>query len=94
MFKDFKNVGPPKFKGTTEPIEAQAWIKEIEKAFVIAGVGDEQTTVFTTYMMKGKANFWWETNQNRAGEGILPWVRFKELFFENYFPRSMQREWR
>lgn len=29
----FKNVGPLEFKGTTKPIEAQAWIKEIEKAF-------------------------------------------------------------
>ena len=39
-FKDFKNVGPPEFKGTTKPIEVQAWIKDIEKVFVRAGVGD------------------------------------------------------
>lgn len=55
-FKDFKNVGPPDFKGTTEPIEAHAWIKEIEKAFVIVRVGEEQNTMFATYMMKGEAN--------------------------------------
>ena len=40
-FKDFKSVGPPEFKGTTEPLEAQSWIKEVEKAFVIARVGEE-----------------------------------------------------
>ena len=63
-FKDFKNAEPPEFKGTTEPIEPQAQIKKIEKAFMIARV--DQKTVFATYMMKGEANFWWEANQHRA----------------------------
>lgn len=41
-----------------EPIEAQAWIKDIEKAFKIARVGEEHKTVFATYLLKGDANFW------------------------------------
>ena len=61
-FKDFKNVGPPEFQGTSEPIEAQCWIKEIEKAFTIVGVGEIQKTIFATYLMKYEANFWWEAN--------------------------------
>lgn len=89
-FKDFKSVGPPEFKGTIEPIEVQSWIEEIENAFVIARVREEQKTIFATYMMKGEANFWWEANQHRAGEGVVLWGKFKELFFKNYFPRSMQ----
>lgn len=40
-FKDFKAVGPPEFKGTTDPIEAQTWVKEMEKAFVIVRVAEE-----------------------------------------------------
>ena len=66
-FKDFKSVGPPEFTGTTDPIVAQTWIKEIEKAFTIARVGEDQKTIFATYMMRGEANYWWETNQQRAG---------------------------
>ena len=89
-FKDFKSVGPPEFKGSTEPMEAQSWVKEVEKAFVIARVGEEQKTAFATYLLKGEANFWWEANQNRAGEGVVAWDRFKEVFFENYFPSSMR----
>ena len=91
-FRDFKAVGPPEFYGTAEPIEAQAWIKEIEKAFSVVVVEEDQKTVFATYLLKGKANCWWETNQLRAGEGIVAWDRFKELFFENYFPKSMQNK--
>ena len=35
-FKDFKLVGPPEFKGTLDPIEAQTWIEELEKVFEVA----------------------------------------------------------
>ena len=41
-------------------------------------------------MLKGEANFWWEANHGRAGVGVVPWEKLKELFFEKYFPRSMQ----
>ena len=89
-FKDFKAVGPPEFRGTADPIEAQTWVKEIEKAFVIARVAEEQKIIFATYLMKGEANYWWEANQNKVGTGIVTWEAFKKLFFENYFPESTQ----
>ena len=89
-FKDFKAVGPPEFRGTADPIEAQTWVNEIEKAFVVARVDEGQKTSFATYMLKGEANFWWEANKTRAGEGVVTWARFKTLFFENYLSASMQ----
>lgn len=60
-FKDFKAVGPSEFKGTIYPIEAQTWVSEMEKAFVISRVAEEQKTDFATYLIKGEANYWWET---------------------------------
>ena len=43
-------MGPSEFKRPTKPMEAQVWIKEIEKVLVVK-------TVFATYMLKGEANF-------------------------------------
>lgn len=40
--------------------------------------------------MKGEANYWWEANKIRAREGVISWEKFKKIFFENYFPESMQ----
>lgn len=73
-FKDFKMVRPPEFRRTTELIEAQSWIKEMEKAY---RVGNEQKTIFAMYMLKGVVDFWWETNRNRAGARVITWERFK-----------------
>ena len=91
-FKDFKLVGPLEFSGSIDPIEAQTWTEEMEKVFEVARVADEQKTAFATFMLKGEASYWWKANKGRAGEGIITWERFKELFFENYFSESIKNK--
>lgn len=91
-FKDFKAVGPPEFRGSRDPMEAQIWIEEIEKVFEVTRVAEEQKTTFATFMLKGEANYWWKINKNREGGGSVTWTRFKELFFENYFSENMQEQ--
>lgn len=90
-FKAIKGVHPPEFHGTNDPTKAQAWIKEIEKAFKIVQVLENQKTTFATYMLKGEANFWWESKETRE-EQVVTWDRFKDLFFEKYFPQTMKNK--
>ena len=59
-----------------DPVEARAWLKEMEKSFGILGVAEEQKTVFATYMLKGEANLWWESKKNLEGEDLVTWERF------------------
>lgn len=89
-FKAFKSLNPPEFKGTTDPVEARAWIKEMEKSFEIVDVEDGKKTIFAGYLLKGEANYWWESKRDFEGAGIVTWERFKELFLEKYFPDYMQ----
>ena len=71
-------------------MEARAWLKEMEKSFEILQIADDQKTVFATYMLKGEANFWWESKKNLEGEGIITWERFSKLFLDKYFPKYME----
>ena len=57
-FKDFKSLGPPEFQGVVNPIEAQTWIREIEKFFEVANEAEGQKTVFATFMLKEEASYW------------------------------------
>ena len=84
-FKAFQSIRPPEFKGTTDPVEAKAWLKEMEKSFEILGVAEEQKTVFSTYMLKGEANLWWESRKNLEEEDLVTWERFSKLFLDKYF---------
>ena len=40
-FKQFQAVKPPEFKGSVDPVDANAWLKEMEKAFELVGAGIE-----------------------------------------------------
>ncbi|XP_074376979.1 uncharacterized protein LOC141718495 [Apium graveolens] len=67
-------VNPPEFKDSLEPIEANVWLKEIEKAFALVKVKEEQKVEFASYYLKNEATYWWEM----------------ELFLEKYFPQFVQ----
>ena len=89
-FQAFQSIRPPEFKGTTDLVEARAWLKEMEKSFEILRVAEEQKTIFATYMLKGEANLWWESKKNFEEEDIVTWDRFSKLFLDKYLPKYME----
>ena len=90
IFKSFQDVHPPEFKGTADPIEAKAWLKEIEKAFQLVNVSEDKKTEYASYFLKSEASYWWESTKVLEGEGVVTWPRFTELFLEKYFPNFMK----
>ena len=56
-FKAFKSLKPPEFHGSADPVEARAWLKEMEKSFEILSIAEAQKTVFVAYLLKGEANY-------------------------------------
>ena len=91
-FKSFQAVNPPEFKGTADPVDAQAWIKEIEKAFNLVGVEENQKCKFASYYLKSEANYWWVSVKALEEVEAVTWERFTESFLEKYFPRYMQNQ--
>ncbi|XP_074374474.1 uncharacterized protein LOC141714878 [Apium graveolens] len=91
-FKQFQSVKPPEFEGSTGPTKARAWLKEMEKAFALVKVEEDQKTDFPSYFLKGEANYWWELKKALEGEGVVSWDRFTDLFQEKYFPRYMKNQ--
>ncbi|KAL8146288.1 hypothetical protein AgCh_004148 [Apium graveolens] len=89
-FKTFQAVNPPEFKGSLEPIEANVRLKEIEKAFALVKVKEEQKVEFASYYLKNEATYWWEMVKTFEGTYVITWERFKELFLEKYFPQFVQ----
>ena len=47
-FRAFKSLKPPEFLGSAEPVEARAWLKEIEKSFEILGIEERHKSIFTS----------------------------------------------
>lgn len=56
-FKSFKSVRPSEFHGVADPVQARAWLKEMEKTFERIGTEEAHKTNFATYLLKGEANY-------------------------------------
>lgn len=91
-FKSFQAVKPPEFRGTQDPVEAQSWLKEMEKAFTLAVVPEAKKVEYTSYFLKGEANYWWESARALEEGEVIAWDRFKKIFLDKYFPRYMQTQ--
>ena len=59
--EQFKKLDLPIFRGSTNPMVAEAWIKQMEKIFTALGCGEEQKVVFASFVLQGEADHWWES---------------------------------
>ncbi|MQL76659.1 hypothetical protein Taro_009056 [Colocasia esculenta] len=55
----FKTMMPPSFKGESDPLLAERWMREIEKIFRAIRCADEDKVTLATYMLQERADVWW-----------------------------------
>ncbi|XP_074337134.1 uncharacterized protein LOC141674307 [Apium graveolens] len=88
--KYFQSVHPPDFVGFPDPIKAQSWIREIEKAFELAEVKDNKKAQYASYYLKNEVSYWWESTKVLLEGEAISWENFTELLLEKYLPSYMQ----
>ncbi|XP_058756737.1 uncharacterized protein LOC131629950 [Vicia villosa] len=93
FFFDIFQLNPLSFAGGDHPLEAQSWIRELNKIFKIVQCTDEQKVKFAAFMLKGAADYWWEGEEARmiAKGNKIDWESFQEVFLDRYFPKFLQR---
>ena len=52
-FKTFQSVNPPEYHGDQDRVKANAWLKEMEKAYVLINLNENQKVEFASYFLKG-----------------------------------------
>ena len=84
---DFIKLAPPFTGKSTDPAAAEIWVNEVEKAFSAGNVPDESKMPLAEFQLKEHAHDWWSTEKLNLREQVT-WERFKEMFYEKYFPSS------
>ncbi|XP_057747387.1 uncharacterized protein LOC130966591 [Arachis stenosperma] len=86
----FLKVNLPKFKGTTNPTEADTWFQTMERALQAQLVPEEQCIEFATYLLTGEASHWWQGARRllQQGDDPITWDAFQVEFYKKYFPNS------
>ena len=81
---------PPTFTPTTEPLDAEHWLRILEQKFLLLTVTDEQRVRFTAQQLLGSASAWWDTfNAMEQVDHWVTWQEFAAAFREYYIPADV-----
>jgi hypothetical protein len=58
--RDFIRLTPPVFSYSTEPLDADYWLRTIERKLQAAHVAQADWVTFAAYHLEGAAGSWWE----------------------------------
>ncbi|XP_033138989.1 uncharacterized protein LOC117129882 [Brassica rapa] len=86
LLSTMKNIGSYKFKGGSDPIEADKWITMMEKNFEAMECPEEYKKKIAVYYLEGDATGWWDSIDRQRGHNITSWESFKGEFERKYFP--------
>lgn len=88
----FRRQNPREFHGTTDPVEAENWIKSLEMIFEYLRLADIDRPRCAAYMLRGDALMWWESAKLTVDLATLSWADFRELFLDHFFTDDMRSE--
>ena len=67
--QDFQRTQPPKFSFADDPLEADDWLRTMEKKLELARVDELDKVLFSTHYLEGPANVWWDNQKTARGDG-------------------------
>ncbi|OVA07382.1 zinc finger protein [Macleaya cordata] len=88
LHRHFLSLKPRTFGGSTDPLVAHQWIKEMEKTFRTFECPEEYKQRFAAFQLVEDALDWWESRSQDLDTTTLTWQQFQAMFFDQYFPQS------
>jgi hypothetical protein len=86
---EFLRTHPTTFSQAKDPMEAEDWLKGVEKKLMITQCTDHEKVLFATHQLFGTAANWWETYYSTHAEvDSITWNEFKARFRDHYVPRG------
>src|SRR4051812_29901015 len=89
---EFQRTQPPRFDQAVDPLEADDWIRTMEKKLDIARCEEQDKVPFATHYLEGYAAIWWDnTKEVWPLEEDITWERFKEKFYTYHIPTGVMK---
>jgi hypothetical protein len=79
--KSFIRLTPPVFSYSTEPLDADYWLRTIERKLEVAHAAQADWVTFAAYHLEGAAGSWWENFLLlQPANHVVTWQEFKIAF--------------
>nr|CAB3503543.1 unnamed protein product [Digitaria exilis] len=87
---EFLKGRPPKFSRAKDPMEAEDWIKAVERQLDIAQCDDREKVLYASGQFEGAALDWWVAYQYaQPDRNQITWQQFSEAFRAHHVPEGL-----
>ena len=81
---------PPTFSSSTEPMDADDWLRAIGKKLDIAQCTDRERVMFASHQLNGPASEWWDNFCiSHANAQDITWTEFVQAFRHAHIPAGI-----
>ncbi|WVZ81487.1 hypothetical protein U9M48_028860 [Paspalum notatum var. saurae] len=87
---DFLKDHPPTFSHATEPLQADDWLRAVERQLDIAQCNDRERVLYGSGQLRGAALDWWESYRVQDREAFT-WAQFRENFRNHHVPVGLMK---
>ncbi|CAN6280466.1 unnamed protein product [Urochloa humidicola] len=90
--REFMSHRPPTFSHSPDPLQADDWLKTVEKMLDIAQCSDREKVLHASGCLEGAASYWWDayTAAHNAANTIT-WNEFKTNFKNHHIPSGLMK---
>ena len=85
--QNFIKFGPVTYRSSTNPLDADDWLRDIAYEMESARVAEADHVTFATYFLKGPAAQWWASHRQTLPAGtVVTWAEFQAAFRGHHIP--------
>jgi hypothetical protein len=87
---DFLRGQPPTFAHAADPLQADDWLRQVERQLDVAQCDDRERVLYAAGQLRGSALDWWESYPARDRD-TLTWAQFRERFRHHHIPAGVMK---
>jgi hypothetical protein len=90
--REFMSHKPSSFSHALDPLQADDWIKMVEKMLDIAQCTDREKVLYASGRLEGTAADWWDAyTAAHNTPNTITWQEFKNKFREQHIPKGLMK---
>ncbi|CAN6360849.1 unnamed protein product [Urochloa humidicola] len=90
--QEFMTHRPPTFSHSADPLEADDWMKTVEKMLNIAQCNDREKVLYASGHLEGTAGDWWDAyTAAHANTDTITWQEFRNSFRNHHIPAGLMK---
>src|SRR6187551_1787540 len=90
--REFMSHKPPTYSHSADPLDADDWLKTVEKKLDMAQCNDREKVLYASGRLEGSASDWWDAYlAAHATPDAITWQEFRTNFRSHHIPAGVMK---